>query len=179
MRLSAPVAPVAAGGELVVTAEAIPSGALYVDLYAADGSVVHLRRGTVPDAPAATDVTTTAAASGTPGQRLVVAITTPALLNLGQRPATESETAYLPALQHELARLKASAFDPRAEVATLSIIAASRPIAISSRPPLPASTAGRAPNPSDPRCQNIVERVTLGATLSDADRVILRTSCGR
>jgi hypothetical protein len=179
LRLIAPVAPVAAGGELVVAAEAIPRGALYVDLYAADGSVVHLRRGTVPDTPAASDVTTTAAAPGPPGQRLLVAITTPVPFNLGQRPATESETAYLPALQHELARLKASSVEPRAEVATLSVIAASRPIAASSRPPPPASTASRAPNPSDPRCQNIVERVTLGGALSDADRMILRTSCGR
>jgi hypothetical protein len=143
---------------------------LYVDLYAADGSVRHLRRGVVPANTAESEVTITASAAGPPGQHLLVAITTAAPLNLAQRPVSESETAYLPVLQRELAR--AGAGDRRADIATLSVIAASRPVAVPSRP---ASEANRMPA----RCQDIVARVALGDTLSDGDRTILRTSCGR
>jgi hypothetical protein len=179
LRLIAPPAPVPIGGQLAVAAETIPHGALYVDLYAADGSVQHLRRGTVAGIPAGTDVTIAAAASGPPGQRLLVAITTAAPLNLEQRPATESETAYLPALQRELARMGGTSAGPQAEVATLSIVAAPRPVAVSSQPPPTPSAASRAANPSNPRCEDIVARVRLGETLSDADRATLRTGCGR
>ncbi len=173
LRLAAPAAPVPVGGQLVIAAETIPGGALYVDLYAADGTVLHLRRGTGPGNPAEAEATIAAAASGPPGQRLLVAITTATPLNLAQRPASESQTAYLPVLRQELVRLGSASVQSRAEVAMLSIIAASRPVAVSSRPASPVSHA------SNPRCQDIVARVMLGDTLSDADRATLRTSCGR
>ncbi|MFL5286600.1 MAG: hypothetical protein ACJ8AW_37910, partial [Rhodopila sp.] len=159
LRVVAPSVPVPVGGQLVISAEAIPGGALYLDLYAADGSVQHLHRGPVPGTRA--EVAVTAAAPGPPGQRLLVAIATAAPLALPQRPANENEAAYLPALQHELARLGAAAVELRAEVATLSIIAASRPIAVPSRPPV-SSAASRPPVQGNPRCQDIVARVTLG-----------------
>jgi hypothetical protein len=179
LRLIAPTTPVPIGGQLTISVDAIPGGALYVDLYGADGSVQHLRRGTVSPNPAEADVTVAAVAAGTPGQRLLVAITTAVPLNLGQHPPTEHETSYLPQLQHELARLGATSAELRAEVATLSFIAASRPVPVAVRPAPAPTITPRAPGGSNPRCQDIVTRVILGEALSETDRAILRTSCGR
>jgi hypothetical protein len=179
LRLIAPVAPVPIGGAMTIATETIPNGALYVDLYATDGSVRHLHRGTVLGKPAEPDITITAAAAAPPGQHLLVAITTATPLNLAQRPESESETAYLPALQAELARLGTSSVQSRAEVAVLSIIPAPRPVTVSSRPPTSPAAMSRVPSPGNPRCQDINARVMVGETLSDADRTILRTSCGR
>ena len=118
LRLIAPTAPVLVGDQLVITSEAIPGGALYVDLYAADGTVLHLRRGKVSDKLADNHLTIAATAPGPAGKRLLVAITTAVPLNLARRPTIESETTYLPVLQHELARLGDASVGPRAEVAS-------------------------------------------------------------
>ena len=178
LRLIAPATPVPVGGQLTIMAETIPGGTLYVDLYAADGSVQHLRRGPVLTSSTDTDVSIPATATGPSGQRLLVAITTTLPLNLGQHPSTENEAAYLPALQHELARLGATSVELRAEIATLSVIAASRPITVSSRPAPTPAISSHPLNASNPRCQDIVTRVILGEALSEVDRTILRTSCG-
>jgi hypothetical protein len=175
MRLTLPSAPVPAGGELVIAAETIPGGALYVDLYAANGSVQHLHRDVVHGGPSEIDVPVAASASGPPGQRLLAVIATPIPLNLAQRPANETQAAYLPALQRELARLAAASVEPRAEVATLSIIAGARPAAPPRTPNV--ATSGRPANLGNPRCHDIIARVTLGESLSDDERSILRTSC--
>jgi hypothetical protein len=45
-------------------------------------------------------------------------------------------------------------------------------------PPPNPSTSNRPKFLSDPRCQDIIARATLGETLSDADRKILQTRCG-
>jgi hypothetical protein len=98
IRLIVPNSPVPVGAQLTITTQAVPDGALYIDLYVGDGTVQHLRRGTVPQSPGRIDVPVSAPASGPLGQRLVVAIAIPASLELAQRPTRESETAYLPAL---------------------------------------------------------------------------------
>jgi hypothetical protein len=178
LRLVAPTSPVPTGGPIAIAAERILNGALYIDLYAPDGSVQHLRRGLVQSGPAEADVSITATASGQPGQYLLVAIATAAPLDSEQRPASESEAAYLPVLRHELARLNSASVIVRAELVPLSVIAA-KPVIVSSRPPAAPAPTSRAPNPINPRCQEIVARVILGETLSEPDRTLLRTSCGK
>jgi hypothetical protein len=171
----------------MVTAKAVPSGALYIDLYAADGMVQHLRRNMVPNTGRTTDVPVTAMVSGPPGTRLLIAIAVSSPLNLALRPAQESAATYLPALQRELDRLAPDASPPRAEIAILAVTAPPPtlppPTPLSSppareSPPRPAQprVAGRG---GDSRCAAIIERVQLGEGLSSTDREILQTSCGR
>jgi hypothetical protein len=175
LRLTVPEGPVPSGDQMAINAQVIPNGWLYIDLYAADGSVQHLRRGAVPRG---TDVTVAAPASGPPGQRLLIAIATAEPLDLAQRPASESDTAYLPAVQRELNRMASSAAESRAEVATLSIIASTHPVASAPRPARTAAGASNAPSLGNSQCRDIRERVQLGETLSYADRTVLRTTCG-
>jgi hypothetical protein len=50
-------------------------------------------------------------------------------------------------------------------------------------PPVTAApgvpTRARVPQMNATKCADIVTRVQLGETLSDADRTVLQTSCGR
>ena len=179
LRLTTPTNPVPIGGQFSIAAEPSGDGLLYVDLFAPDGSVQHLQRGYVKGNGAGGEVTLGAFASGPPGQRLMTAIVSAVPLDLAERPANESAVWYLPALQHELARLTAESTKLRAEVATFSFIAAARPVAVSSRPMPSPPSPSRPQAVSNPRCQDIVSRVILGESLSDADRTLLRTSCGR
>jgi Caspase domain len=179
LRLVTPSTPVAAGIPMMIAVETIPNGTLYVDLLSPDGLVQHLRRGHIAASTSGSETPIALAAPGQAGQWFLVAITTATSLDLEQRPSTESEGAYLPALRGELARLAAAEIEARAEVATLSVIAAPRPVAVSSRSPASAPVAPRTANSTNPRCQEIVSHVALGDTLSDADRMILRTGCGR
>ncbi|HYZ22118.1 MAG TPA: caspase family protein [Rhodopila sp.] len=179
LTLVVPDVPVPAGGSLMATVRNVPPGALYMDLYAADGSVQHLRRNVVPDTKGGTDVPVTAIVSGPPGPRLLVVISVPAALNLAQRPAQESMAAYLPALWREMDNVVAGDPPPRAEVATLSVIAGAPP-----SPPSPPREPAVRPQPhvagrNDARCAAIIERVQLGEGLSSADREVLQTVCGR
>jgi len=136
LHVVAPEAPVEAGGRLTVSVDAVSEGAIYLDLFAADGSVHHLVRRTVPSGGGG-DMHLTAAAPNPPGQRLLVAIATSAPLNLMQRPVNENAEVYLAALQNELARGSADGPEPRVEIAIVSVVA---PV----RPPPPASGAASA-----------------------------------
>jgi hypothetical protein len=179
LRLVAPASPVPVGSELTITARAVPDGALYIDLYVGDGTVQHLRRGPILRAATGDDVQVSARAFGPPGQRLLVAIATPSPLDVGQRPTRESETTYLPALERELAHIAPGESTLAADVATVSIVPAVRPI-VAGAAPLPAASAPiRATSVGDARCQGIVEHIQLGEALSDADRAIFRSRCGR
>jgi hypothetical protein len=179
LRLSVPSSPVTAGTSTKVSVEVSPNSALYVDLFSPDGSVQHLHRGNVAANTRKSDMSIALVAPGPAGQWLLVAITTAAPINLQQRPSHESEGTYLSALESELARLANMGIDARAEAAALSVVAAPRPAATSSRSSASATSSPRPANPTNPRCQEIVSRVTLGDTLSEADRTILATSCGR
>jgi hypothetical protein len=179
LTLTVPDAPVPAGGSLMATVRGVPPGALYMDLYAPDGSVQHLRRNVIPDAKAGTDVPVAAVVSGPPGPRLLVVISVPTALNLAQRPAQESMAAYLPALWREMDHVAPVDPPPRAEVATLSVITG-----LSPSPPAPSRepamrTQSHIPARNDARCAAITERVQLGEGLSSADREVLQTQCGR
>jgi hypothetical protein len=177
LQLTTPGSPIPVGGQLAVTVQALAGGALYVDLYAADGSVQHLRRGPVAGGSGVVAVPIAAPISGSSGQRLLIAITTPAPFDLAQRPANESGAAYLPALQRELAGLTPGAPEPRAELATLSVVGAARPSTLVPRQPPALPSPVRTPHVVSPRCAAIVERVQLGEALSDADRTLLQTDC--
>jgi eukaryotic-like serine/threonine-protein kinase len=177
LRLTTPTEPVSVGGRLAVAVQAVRDGALIVDIYAADGSVHHFLRRTVPSGTSGSEVTFAAPAPGPLGQNLLVAIVTPAPLDLSERPASESAGAYLPALRHALAPLPSGPSGLRAEIAIVSIAPAVRP-APSPGPASVASGHPHTPSLNTARCADIVGRVQLGETLSDADRTFLRTSCG-
>jgi hypothetical protein len=174
LRLGLPNSPIPVGGRLVVNVQSVPDGALYADLYSADGSVQHLHRGYFLRSRGATDVPITGTVSGSPGPSLLVVMAAPASLDLESRPTRERDADYLTALQHALTRLAAGVPEPRADVVLLSIVAAARPPAA---PPV-ASARNRVPGPVDARCANIVAQVALGEGLSEADRKVLQTSCG-
>lgn len=66
-----------------------------------------------------------------------------------------------------------------AQVASASR-AAARPPAPTTRPPVqPVATPARTPASKSPRCGEILQRLQLGEAVSDGDRAILRTDCGR
>ena len=178
LRLVLQATSVPVGGRLGVSAQEVPNGALYVDLYSADGSVQHLRRGPLPRGPGASNVPFVVSGSGSPGLRLMVVIATPSQLNLERRPTLESDADYLPALQDALAKLGLNDFVARAEIATLTIEAAPPSAQLPPLRPIP-SPHSRLPNATDTRCGNIIAQVQLGVSLSDADQKILQTSCGR
>ena len=176
LHLIAPDAPVPVGNRMTLTVAAVVDGALYIDLFAADGSVQHLLRRIVPPGSNGSDVAVAALVTGPPGQGLLVAFATPVPLNLQQRPATENASAYLPVLRGELARKAPGGSEPRAEIAMVSIIPGPRPAAVAT---MPASTRSRLPGLNDARCADILARFQLGEALSDADRSVLQSSCGR
>jgi serine/threonine-protein kinase len=171
LRVVVPDAPVEVGGRLSVAVEGVSAGALSIDLYSADGSVHHLLQRVVP-AGAGGEIRATAPAVGPPGPGLVVALATAAPLGLSQRPASESGSGYLAALQGELARVPAA----QAEIGVVSISPSARPVAAASGG---APGRPRAAGLSDARCADIVSRFQLGEALSDADRSVLQSSCRR
>jgi predicted Ser/Thr protein kinase len=138
--------------------------AVYIDIYQADGSVRHLLRPTpsgTPNRPLAEWV-----ATPPPDTHLIVAIGSATPLDFGTRPETERAADYLAALQP---RLQHVAVPPFADIAIVTVVAAE---------PAVAKTPQRRPTSlrSD-RCANIVSRVQLGETLSDAELSALRTEC--
>ncbi len=173
LRLVAPDGPVPSSGRLALTVQSVPSGSLYVDLYAADGSVQHLLHRVISPDTNGTDVAVAASVLGPPGQRLLVAITTPAADPVLQRPASESASTYLPILQGDLARTAPDGAGAGIEIAMLTVSGALP------RPPQAAITHPRTPSLNGGRCADIVARFQLGEVLSDADRAALRTSCGQ
>lgn len=176
LRLLVQNAPISVGGHLRAIVQGVPDGALYVDLYSAEGMVQHLQRGHFARSADGNDVSVTAPASGPAGLRLLVAMSTPSPLDLEKRPTSESDADYLPALRQELAHLTPGAREPIGEVFPLFIMAAPRPPAAA---PI-ASEHVRLPGPPNgPRCADIVARVQLGQDMSDADRKVLQTACGR
>jgi len=171
LRLKIPAGPVPVGSRSTITVQAVGGGTLIVDQFAADGSVQHLTHRAVPAGGG--DVAVTAAVLDPPGQRLLLAIVTPIPLALGDRPVRESNSGpFLQALQRALTEMEAGGSDPQAEIALLSV--AARPA-----PPQPvATTHVREPSLNSSKCADIVSRVQLGEILSNADRVVLQTSCG-
>jgi serine/threonine protein kinase len=154
---------VASGARLGIdVATSLP--ALYVDLYQADGSVRHLLRPAPPGKPNRPHAQWIA--SPPSGPRLVVAIGSEGLLDLGTRPDTERAADYLEALQTRLQR----AVMPLAADLAMVTVRAAEPAAL--KAPQPRPTMLR----SD-RCANIVSRAQLGETLSDAEVAALRTEC--
>lgn len=174
-----PDAPVVAGGRLTIIVRTVPDGALYVDLYAPDGSVHHFARRSVPQGSGGKPMEVTGAAPAPPGQYLLVALAVPAQLDLAQRPAHENSGPYLSVVQSELARGAANTSEPRAEAAMVTIVAGARPVASAPGPASTASAQVRLPGLNAARCADIVARVQLWEALSDAERSVLQSSCGR
>jgi hypothetical protein len=171
LRVGLPNSPIPVGGRIVINVQSAPDGALYADLYSAEGSVQHLHRGYFPPSRGAVDAPIVGTVLGAPGLRLLVVMATPSPLNLEKRPTSESDTGYLAVLHRVLATLSPSA---SAEVVPVSIVAATRPPVAT-----PVTSAhARISNVNDSRCADIIAQVQLGLDLSDADRKILQTSCG-
>ena len=142
--------------------------ALYVDLYQSDGSVRHLLRPAPSGKPGKAHAEWIAGAPA--GPRLVVAIGSAAALDLGARPENEKAGDYVKALLSGLERATVATF---ADVAMVTVRAGE---------PAVAPTVAKVPQPRpanvrSERCANIVSRVQLGETLTDADRAALRTEC--
>jgi hypothetical protein len=176
LRLVPQTSPAPVGGHLQLNVRPVADGALYVDLFAADGSVQHLRHGPVGRNQDGANVPVTALVSGSPGVHLLVALATPAPLALDRRPVNERDTDYLPALRRELGLLGQEAPEVRAEAIPLTIAAAARPPSVA---PVAAAAKTRVSGRNDARCADITAQVQLGVGLSEADRLILQTSCGR
>ncbi|HUB48017.1 MAG TPA: serine/threonine-protein kinase [Acetobacteraceae bacterium] len=138
--------------------------ALYVDLYQGDGLVHHLLRPSAPGRPGAPHVEWMA--TPPPGPRLVVAIGSASPLDLGARPEAEKAADYLTLLQTELQR---SGMAASADVAVVTVRAAE---AVGRNAPKPHPA-----NVRSDRCANIVSRVQMGETLTDAERTTLSTEC--
>ena len=150
------------GARLVINVSAAQP-ALYIDLYQADGSVHHLLR---PARSGATGKQLAGwIATPPPGQRLVVALGTAKPLDLDTRPETEKAADYLAAL---LPQLQNAAEQPTADLAIVTVHAA-EPVAKAVQP--------HPSNLRSDKCANIVSRVQLGETLSDAELAALRTEC--
>jgi serine/threonine protein kinase len=150
LRLIIPEISIPAGGRLNATLQGVSDGALTVDLSAGDGSVQRLLQRTV--ASDGGDVSLTAPAPDVTGQRLLI--------------ATVSPSRDVP---------------PQAEIAMLNVVAAVRPALLTPAPApvsVPVAPArSRLPSLNIARCADIVSRVQLGEVLSDADRMVLQTSC--
>lgn len=168
LRIAPPGTSIAVGSPLGVTVRGVPAGTLYVDLFAADGSVRHLPRQIVPHGSAGGDVDVTAPAPGPPGRYLLVAFALPGNMTLPERAANLGASDYVDALRREAARTPVDGAEAHADVAMVSIV----PARAAAQPsPL------RLPNLNAQRCADIVARVQLGEALSDADRTVLQTSC--
>jgi hypothetical protein len=138
--------------------------ALYIDLYQGDGLVHHLLHPSASGRPAAPHVEWIATLP--PGPRLVVAIGAATPLDLGARPEAEKAVDYLALLQTELPR---SATASSADIAVVTV-----------RTPETAVRNAPKPHPANvrsERCANIVSRVQMGETLTDAERTTLSTEC--
>ena len=154
----------------------IPSGArlgigvgsalpwLGIDLYQGDGTVHHLLRPTASGSAVRKPVEWIAAPPS--GPRLVVAIGAASRIDLGARPETERETAYLDALRQWLADTSA----PVAVDLAMVNVRAAEPVVAKVPQPRPATARSE-------RCANIASRAQLGETLSDAELAALRTEC--
>jgi len=131
------------------------SSALLLDLYQTDGMVRHLR---VANKHAEW------IATAPPGPRLLVAIASPKVLEIGRRPDVENATDYLAWLRPHLGASEPSV------VANLAIVTVYPAAPAVMKAPLRSA-------PNSARCANIVSRAQLGETLSDAELAALRTEC--
>jgi Caspase domain len=100
-------------------------------------------------------------------------------LDAGHCPALAMVTDLVRRSRERLAHFPSGASGLNADLATLSIAPSIRPAGLGPGPLPIASAPSRATSPGGVRCQGIVEHIQLGETLSDADRAIFRTRCGR
>ena len=176
LRLAMSDGAITAGAPFAATLQGSGGGMLQVDLHGSDGMVHHVMRRAVPSGQWSIRLQATAPMSA--GQQMLTAIATAGPLDLGQRPAHEQVSEYLPVLQRELDRAtQTAATAPRAEILLFQVL----PLVLPTTPRvMPADVPGaatRAPGLSAARCADIVARVQLGEALSDADRTALRTQC--
>lgn len=149
------------GEALTATLSRVGQQAVRFDLFLPRGAVRHLTPRATLTPSGDVRVVLPQPASDAPGPRVLVAIVTPAAVDLGDRPATEQAKPYLDALRQVLPD------GARAEIALFELRA---------KPVQPAAT--RAPvSAHGGRCSGILERAQLGDTLSEADREYLRAQC--
>ena len=177
-RLMAPMQrAVSAGDSLVVTIRGGASQAVRLDLFQADGMVLHLPVRPVDARAEELRLSIPQPAGSAPGPRLLTLVASPAPLDLGARPGAEPAGPYLAALQQAMA----AAGPVRADMAPYEVrAAAALPVRIAAPPSGLATGLGpgppsRPPRPS--RCAGILERAQLGESISDADRAALRAEC--
>jgi hypothetical protein len=174
MRIVGAEEPLPISARLALRLNNVPDGTVVLDLYAVDGSVHHLLHRAVRQEAT---IVITSPVAGAPGQRLLLAFATATPLDLGQRPATERTSTYMPILQRALSRSGGDPSGPQVDAAVLSVIAPARPAPRAAQLPSPPSTPAVTRNLSSGRCVDIVRRVQMGEALSDADRTVLRTTC--
>jgi len=176
LRLELADAAPAAGRPFAATVQGTGGGTLQVDLYGADGTVHHVMRRAVPAGQ--WSIRLQATASPPAGQQMLAAIASAGSLDLGQRPAHEQVSEYLPLLRRELQRAaQNAAIAPRAELLIFQVLAASPATETVPLPTAVPAPPARTPSLSAAKCTDIVARVQLGEALSDADRTALRTQC--
>ena len=144
------------------------NGATTRDLFPTDATVRHLLRPARSGKPGKPHAEWIAGAPA--GPRLVIAIGSAAPLDLGVRPEAENAADYLSVLVTGLERATGTTF---ADVAMVTVHAAEPAVA----PTVAKVPQARPASVRSDRCANIVSRVQLGETLSDADRAALRTEC--
>jgi hypothetical protein len=138
--------------------------ALYLDLYQPDGSVRHLLRPTQSGAAVRKTVEWTATPPA--GARLLVVMAAESPLALNSRPDTEQASDYLDVLR---ARLTDA---PGYVQADLAMVVVRPPEPVASKTPVT-----RQNNVRSERCINIISRVQMGETLSNADLAALQSEC--
>jgi serine/threonine protein kinase len=144
------------------------SGNVYIDLYAADKTVRHLLQRAVSG-----DATIPITAPSQAGEYLLVTIQSSSPLELGHRPDRDSAANYLHDLQTAIARLPPENLQIATGLGLMHVIATPPQVHPAVAKPAPSPT--RSLNAA--RCADIVGRVQLGETLSNADRTVLQTAC--
>ena len=158
---------------LTVTLRHAGAGSLRLDVFQADGTVLHpaIHR---TDRDGDVTATLTMPASLGAGAHVLTAIVTPEVIAT-DATASESTSAYLAALTKGRGTLSEAAF---ADLTVFEVTATAPPAPPRVRPATPAAVASTVPaRPSrSPRCAAILERAQLG-DVSDADRAFLQASC--
>jgi hypothetical protein len=156
---------------------------LYVDFYQSDGSVLHLVR---PALGALSNPHSASVIAPAPGSGLLVAIGSAKPLDAAARQETASAADYLAVLRP---LLDSSTMPLAADIAVLTVRPPEPEVPkvqridpVIGRPKQVDSATAKIPLSHTPalhssRCSNIVSRVQLGETLSDAELTALRTEC--
>jgi hypothetical protein len=156
---------VSAGKRLGIAVDGYALRAVRLDMYQPDGFVTHLRL-TQHGGSARGEESMTAPF----GPRLLIALSTPAPLDLDARPSKEPADGFLRALGDAL---RGVADDEHPLVSAGIAVIDVRPPAAGG----PATTAKAAGRSLSPRCAAILQRLQLGETISNAERAALDAEC--